>query len=109
MAPPSRPEPGRDPEMAGRTQTLNVVFALTSIALLLTFSWMVWADYDREWKQYQVEFNKLEVKMTEQQIQQALGKVDAAKRQELQARLAQGEQEARARRDEIGAEREKLE
>src|SRR5687768_7118050 len=101
MAPPSKPEPGRDPEMAARTQTLNVVFALTSIGLLLAFSLMIWADYDREWKKYQVEFNKLEVKLTEDQIQQALGKEGAAKRQALEARLAEGAREEAARRKDI--------
>jgi cytochrome c2 len=106
--PPAKVEPGRDPEMYRRTQTLNVVFALTSIALLLAFSWMVWADYNRDWKRYQIEFNKLEVKLTEQQIQQALGKEDAAKRQAIQARLAQGRQEEAARAQDIrAAEREK--
>jgi cytochrome c2 len=94
-------EPGRDPEMVARTQTLNVVFAVSSIALLLAFSWMVWDDYHREWKKYQVEFNKLEVKLTEAQIQEALGKEDAAKRDELQARLAQGAQEIAARRADV--------
>ena len=57
-------EPGRDPEMVQRTQKLNLLFALTSLGLLLAFSWMVWADYDREWKKYQTEFNLLEVKHT---------------------------------------------
>ena len=41
-------EPGRDPQMVERTQKLNVVFALTSLGLLVVFSLMVWADYDRE-------------------------------------------------------------
>ena len=30
----AKPEPGRDPQMVARTQKLNVVFALSSIALL---------------------------------------------------------------------------
>jgi cytochrome c2 len=101
MAPPSKPEPGRDPEMARRAQTLNVVFALTSIGLLLALSLMIWADYDRDWKKYQIEFNKLEVKLTEEQIQQALGKEGAAKRQALEARLAEGAREEAGRRKEI--------
>ena len=107
--PPAKVEPGRDPEMASRTQTLNVVFALTSIALLLAFSWMVFADYNREWKKYQVEFNDLEVKRTEQLRQEALSNVDAAKRQEIEARLARGAQEASARRKEIDEAQEQLE
>jgi cytochrome c2 len=99
--PPAKPEPGRDPEMAGRTASLNVVFALTSIGLLLALSYMIWDDYNREWKQYQKRFNRLEVKLTEEQVQQALGKVDAARRQQVQAQLAQGEKEIAARRDEV--------
>ena len=58
-------EPGRDPAMVERTQKLNVVFALTSIGLLVVFSLMVWADYDREWKKYQKKFTGLEVQLTE--------------------------------------------
>jgi len=94
-------EPGRDPEMAGRTATLNVVFALTSIGLLVALSYMIWDDYNREWKQYQKRFNTLEVKLTEDQVQQALGKVDAAKRQQVQAQLAEGEKEIAARRSDV--------
>src|SRR5436309_14899319 len=99
--PPAKPEPGRDPEMAGRTVTLNLVFALTSIGLLLALCYMVWNDYNREWKGYQKRFNQLEVKLTEEQKQQALGKVDAARRQQVQAQLAQGEKEIAAHRDEV--------
>ncbi|PYQ11926.1 MAG: hypothetical protein DMF80_20025 [Acidobacteria bacterium] len=99
--PPAKPEPGRDPEMAERTIKLNLVFALTSIGLLLAFSYMVWDDYNREWKGYQKRFNGLEVKLTQDQVQQALGKVDAARRQQLQAQLAQGEKEIAAHRDEV--------
>jgi cytochrome c2 len=89
--------------MAKRTQTLNVVFALTSIGLLIAFSLMVWADYDREWKRHQIAFNRLEVKRTEAQIQAALGKVDAARRQQLQTLLAQGEKELAAHGQELAA------
>jgi cytochrome c2 len=106
--PPAKVEPGRDSEMARRTQTLNVVFALTSIGLLLAFSLMVWEDYNREWKKYQTEFNQLEVNLTEAQIQQALSKEDAARRQALQEQLARGRQEEAARAQDIrAAEREK--
>ena len=74
MAPP-KAEPGRDPQMASRTRMLNVVFALTSIGLLITFSLMIWYDYARPWKKHQNEFTLLEVKRTELEIQEALGKV----------------------------------
>ena len=71
--PPAKPEPGRDPQMAQRTRTLNVVFALSSLGLLLIFSLMIWADYDREWKRYQNEFNRLEVRLGRAQGQPGAG------------------------------------
>ncbi len=97
----AKPEPGRDPEMARRTERLNLLFALTSIALLAAFSWMIWADYDREWKKHQLEFGQLEVKLTEQQKQEALGKVGAERMQAIDAALAKGDVEIAAKRAEI--------
>lgn len=99
--PPAKVEPGRDPQMAERTRTLNTVFALSSLGLLLALSWMVWADYDREWKDYQKAFNRLEVKYTQQQVQEALGAVDAGKLKALEADLARGRQDEARRRDEV--------
>ena len=40
---------------------LNVVFAASSIFLLLTTVWMVWDDFDREWKGTQRRFNQLQI------------------------------------------------
>ena len=94
-------EPGRDPQMAERTRGLNLVFALSSIALLLAFSWMIYADYNREWKKYQLEFNKLDVTVTEEQIEKAGAKVDARKKEAIEAQLAQGQQEVLARAEEV--------
>jgi mono/diheme cytochrome c family protein len=99
--PPAKVEPGRDPEMSARTKTLNVVFALTSIGLLIAFSLMIWADYDREWKKYQIEFNKLEVKLTKEQREAALAKVDPAKAKDLDQRIAEGEKTVAAHGDEM--------
>src|SRR5262245_19617081 len=103
--PPAKPEPGRDPQMAERTRQLNVVFALSSLALLVIFTLMIWADYDREWKRYQVEFNRLEVQLTQSQIEQALGKVDAARRQALDTELQQAAQEREANAQQISQAR----
>lgn len=94
-------EPGRDPQMADRTQKLNPLFALSSIGLLLALSWMVWADYDREWKRHQIDFNRLEVKATAEQIQAGLGKLDAAKKQQLDADLQEAAAELERNRDQI--------
>jgi cytochrome c2 len=107
--PPAKIEPGRDPEMVKRTQRLSVAFALSSVALLLAFSWMIWADYDREWKRYQLQFNRLELRLTQQQIEEALGQVDTVRRQEVEELLARAQQEDRARRAEIARARAELE
>ena len=74
-----------------------MVFALTSIGLLITFSLMIWYDYARPWKKHQNEFTLLEVKRTEVEIQEALGKVDAGKRKELEEQIARGAEEKKAR------------
>ena len=39
---------------------LNVVFAASSLFLFLSVIWMVWDDFDREWKKKQREFAQLE-------------------------------------------------
>jgi cytochrome c2 len=98
--------------MADRARKLNVVFALTSIAMLVAFTIMIWADYDREWKKYQKAFNKLEVKVTEAQAKQAKDKVPSAQQQALQAEMDRAKQEEAQRRAQIKkaqAERDKLE
>jgi outer membrane murein-binding lipoprotein Lpp len=99
----AKPEPGRDPQMARRTEGLNVLFAATSVLLLIAFSWMIWADYDREWKAYQNAFNSMEVKLTAQQRDEALGKAGADRVKALEAQLQKGDQEIAAHRSEVQA------
>jgi cytochrome c2 len=106
--PPAKPEPGRDQEMARRTETLNVVFALSSIALLLIFSLMIWVDYDREWKSYQKSFNTLELKLTEEQRKQAITKVGTEREKALEAEIRKGEQEVQANARALGEAQKKL-
>ena len=40
---------------------LNAWFAFASLALLLSFVWMVLDDHQRPWKEYQREFRQIEV------------------------------------------------
>src|SRR6476619_5606592 len=58
---------------------LNVVFAASSIFLFLSVVWMVWDDYDREWKNTQRRFSQLEYQVTQAQMQQAARSVDRTK------------------------------
>src|SRR5215470_9514928 len=64
---------------------LNVVFAASSIFLFLSVVWMVWDDYDREWKNTQRRFAQLEFQVTQAQLQQATRSVDKNKLSQLQA------------------------
>jgi len=64
---------------------LNVVFAASSLFLLLSVVWMVWDDYDREWKNTQRRFSQLEFQVTQAQLRQASGAVDKNKLAQLRA------------------------
>ena len=43
---------------------LNVVFAASSLFLFLSVIWMVWDDFDRDWKNTQRQFVRLEMEVT---------------------------------------------
>lgn len=110
MAPP-KPEPGRDPSMTERARKMNVVFALSSIGMLLVFTLMIWDDYDRDWKKYQKTFNRLEVKVTREQADQAKAQVPTAQQQAMQEEMARAKQDEAQKRDQIKkaqGERDKL-
>jgi cytochrome c2 len=97
----AKPEPEPDPRLAARNQRLNVLFALAGLSLLAATAAMVWADYDREWRQYQLDFARLQVQHTKDAIENALGPEDAQRLREVEAELARGREQAAAQRDEI--------
>jgi mono/diheme cytochrome c family protein len=72
---------------------LNVVFAASSLFLFLSVIWMVWDDFDREWKNTQRRFGQLETQVTQAQLQQAGRSVDRTKLTQFQS------QEAAARKN----------
>ena len=67
---------------------LNVVFAASSIFLFISTIWMVWDDFDREWKNTQRQFTQLELEVTRQQLAQNARTIDTAKLTSLQNQLA---------------------
>src|SRR5262245_61780458 len=67
---------------------LNVVFAASSIFLFLVTIWMVWDDYDREWKNTQRRFTQLDMEVTRAQIAAADKGVNPTKLKGLQTQLA---------------------
>lgn len=68
--------PSLNPDHLYKMPRMNKAFALSSVALLLVLVWMVAADYVRDWKLYQAEFNRIDVEKTEEAIQEADAAVD---------------------------------
>ena len=75
---------------------LNVVFAASSVFLFLSVVWMVWDDYDRDWKNTQRRFAQLQYDVTQAQYQQASRAVDKGKLAQLQQQLAAAEKNVTA-------------
>ena len=71
---------------------LNVVFAASSIVLFVCTVWMVWDDFDREWKNTQRRFTQLEMEVTRQQLEQADRNVDKKVLGTLEQQLAAARQ-----------------
>jgi len=73
---------------------LNLLFAASSIGLLLTTGWMVYDDYSRGWKGYQTRFQRLEAEKTRAQIEAARKAIDAGSLETLQKQRAEAESAA---------------
>src|SRR5207253_3136327 len=71
---------------------LNVVFAASSLFLFLSVIWMVWDDFDRDWKNTQRRFAQLQYQVTQAQLQQAGRAVDKNKIAQLQAQQKAAQQ-----------------
>ncbi len=68
---------------------LHKWFAISSILLFGFTVAMVMADYLREWKTYQRDFNRLQIQRTQRDMQQVSSSLDRAKFQQLQQQLQQ--------------------
>src|SRR5215831_12218333 len=87
---------------------LNVVFAASSLFLFLSVIWMVWDDYDREWKNTQRRFADLEYHVTQASLQTAQRSVDKGKLQQLQALQAAAEKNVTANQAKVDELQSKL-
>jgi len=61
-----------------RINSLNMIFAIASIVLLVALIWLVSDDYAREWKDYQRKFRELEIEKTRVKYDYAINELDAA-------------------------------
>lgn len=80
---------------------LNMVFAASSLFLFLSIIWMVWDDYDREWKTTQRRFAQLEYRVTQAQLQETTTGLDRNKLQQLEAARQAAEKIVAANQEEV--------
>src|SRR5262249_38919755 len=70
---------------------LHKWFAISSLLLFGFTVWMILADYSREWKKYQRQFNRMQIQRTQQDMTQASGALDRNKYNQLEAQLKQAQ------------------
>src|ERR1044071_6542912 len=87
---------------------LNVVFAASSLFLFLSVVWMVWDDFDREWKNTQRQFARLEYQVTQAQLATVQGGVNKAKLAQLQAGVQTQQQSVNANKAKVDEIQNKL-
>src|ERR1051326_3987155 len=87
---------------------LNVVFAASSIFLLLSTVWMVWDDFDRDWKNTRRRFAQLQYDVTRAQYRAAARSVDQTKLRTLRAQLQSAEKNAAANQSKVDALQKKV-
>src|SRR5688572_13035850 len=87
---------------------LNVVFAASSIFLFISTIWMVWDDFDRDWKNTQRQFTQLELEVTRQQLAQNARGIDKAKLTGLTNQLGAAQKAMVSNRERIDDVNERL-
>src|SRR5829696_2766261 len=87
---------------------LNVVFAASSIFLFLSVIWMVWDDFDRDWKNTQRQFVRLETDVTRAQRDQAARGIDRTKIAQLEAQRQAAAQQIAGNRQKVDDLEKKL-
>src|SRR5262245_51549338 len=87
---------------------LNVVFAASALVLFIYVVWMVWDDYDRDWKNVQRRFTQLETEVVNASLQQAERAVDRNKLQQLEAKRGETQKTIEANRQKVDELQTKL-
>lgn len=77
--------------MAYDTKTLNKIFAVLSVALLLVVVWMALDDYIRPWKAIQVKAVDIEKQKLQAKIKEIDGSLDANAMKEIKDKIAAAE------------------
>src|SRR5262245_31184442 len=94
-----------------RQPTLHIVFAVTSIGMLLATVWMILADHLRPWKEVQREFQQVETAKLRAQEKQKLEEQRAksqAELDEIDRRIVEADQTAERNGAEIRAKEREI-
>jgi cytochrome c2 len=95
-------------EYLRRIGGLNILFAVSSVGLLLITGLMVYDDYNRGWKGYQKRFARLEAEKTRAQIKSAEDALDQKEVATLQEQLKEARGALEQRGSELEAARKRL-
>ena len=87
---------------------LNVVFAASSLFLFLSVIWMVWDDYDREWKNTQRQFVNLEMEVTLANLEKAERGIDRNKLKAAETAVDAGQKKVDDSQQQVSEIRDQL-
>jgi cytochrome c2 len=100
LTPPITP-PEKRPDRHYNFGRMNMVFAISSLALLAVTLWMVVADYAQPWKKFQAQFRSLERKKILADMQAEQEKINKTDLVQLRQDIKTGEKELAGHRGEI--------
>lgn len=97
-----------EPGMAYNTKTLNKVFAVLSVGLLLTVVWVFLDDYMKEWKIVQIKAMQIKAEKLRGEISADLKNVPTEKLEQLETELESAEKSVADKAGEIEKVQEEL-
>src|SRR5262245_38695689 len=89
-------------------RSLNLWFAVASLAMLAMSVWMVIDDWRRPWKGYQREFRELELEQARETLESDKIQAQVRARASLQSEIETSRAEFEARTADVAALREEL-
>ena len=107
MTPPNTP-PEKRPDRHYNFGRMNMVFAVSALALLAVTLWMAFADYAQPWKRLQAEFRSLERQKLVKEAEAERGRLNQTEIAQLQKDIAAQEASLKADKGEIEALEDKI-
>ncbi len=84
-----------------RVRTLNLWFAVASLALLVSAVWMVLDDWNRSWKGYQRQFREIEIARAKAELERPQARATLEEEARLKQARVDAETKLSARQDEL--------